>query len=59
MRCRAIKPPLTDACGEPASWRVTFYKDEEHGPHAMCDECKIFYDMKGQAESAPIRAERI
>lgn len=56
MKCEAITPPATDACGKEATYLVTF-KDGTKSP--ACETCAIVMRQTAQSHGTNVAVERI
>lgn len=54
VRCIAITPPLTDACGKPAE-RLVIFKDGDRAP--MCRKCALLTEQMAQQNQTSVRVD--
>jgi hypothetical protein len=55
-KCVAVRPPMTDACGETATHLVTFRDGDKA---AMCEPCAMYYAQMASSVGAPIKVETL
>ena len=54
--CRAVTPPLTDACGKPATHVITFGDGDRA---AMCHPCTLYYEAMAEERGTRVKVERL
>lgn len=54
--CRAIAPPVAEACGNSATHRVTFCDGDMV---VVCQECALRLDLLAQSHGTILRVERM
>jgi hypothetical protein len=54
--CRAITPPNSDACGKPATLKITF-KDDDVA--FVCQGCALFLQQTAESHGAMLKVEAL